>query len=161
MGSISTAAVRSLIVDFFFTIGGFQITTMEDLEAKVMLVDDSYSPITGDELIAIAKGNPLMAPPNAAKMEITDCDDYALQLKAIATAHFRQRYFAGAAEPLPPAVAIVISGNHAVNLFIDQDARGNNSIWFMDASTPELPVTNDPAQAARLMKEPPVRLIYM
>lgn len=134
---------------------------MVDMRIKVMLLDDCYSPISRDEILTLAKRNPLPALPCAAKTQITDCDDYALQLKAVAAALYRQLSFAGRAEPVPPAVAIVISQNHAVNIFIEQDAQGKNSIWVIDTSTPGLPITNDPAQAARMMKKPPVKLIYM
>jgi hypothetical protein len=161
MADISPAAVRSLIADFFSSLVDYEITTMEDVKTKVMLVDDSYSPISGDELRSFARGNPLMAQPGGAKTQITDCDDYALQLKAAATVQYRQRYFSGTASPLPPAVAIVISQNHVVNLFVEQDGQGKNSIWFIDASTPDMQTTNDPAQAVQMMKKPPVTLIYM
>ena len=161
MADISPAAVRSLMADFFSSLGEYEVATMEDIQAKVVLVDDLYCTITADELRTFARGNPLMAPPGAAKTQITDCDDYALQLKASATAHYRQRFVAGTAAAVSPAVAIVISGNHALNLFIEQNEQGKNSICFIDASSPDLPTTSDPVQAAQMMKQPPVKLIYM
>jgi hypothetical protein len=161
MADISPAEVRNLILDFFSIIGEYEITNMVDVKIKVMLVDDVYSPISRDEILTLARCNLLLTPPGAVKTQITDCDDYVMQLKNEANAMYRQNYFAGRAAPVPPAVAIVISRNHAVNLFIEQDGQGNNTIWFIDASTPELQTTNDPAQAAQMMKLPPVKLIYM
>jgi hypothetical protein len=161
MATVSPDAIRECILKFFSSIGACEISTMVDARIKVMLVDDWYSPISRAEILTLASGNPMLAPPGAAKTQITDCDDYALQLKDAAVKMFRQRYCNGTGQPVPPAVAIVISQNHAVNLFIEQDAQGKNSIWFIDASTPGLPITHDPAQAAQMMKKPPVKLIYM
>jgi len=158
MADISSAKVREVISDFFSVIPG---AAGDDLLKKVVLVDDSYSPISRDELLALARGNLLKAPPGAPTTQITDCDDYALQLKAAANMVYRQRYFDGKAQPLPPAVAIVISQNHAVNFFIEQDSQGKNSLWFIDASAPALPPTNDPVQAAQMMRKPPVKFIQM
>ena len=163
MAIISPDAIRERLLEFFSSLGACEIATMVDLKIKVMLVDDCYSPISREEILTLARGNPLLAPPGAAKTQITDCDDYALQLKRCGSTPCIARAVITTAEaaPVPPAVAIVISQNHAVNLFIEQDGQGKNSIWFIDASTPELPITNDPAQAARMMKKPPVKLIYM
>lgn len=161
MADISPAAVRSLIADFFSSIGECEINTMADVKIKVMLVDDTYSPISGKDILSLARDNPLKLQPGAPKTQITDCDDYALHLKDTAAKTFRQRYYNGTGHPVPPAVAIVISQNHAVNLFIEQDAQGKNSIRFLDTSTPELSITHVPAQALRMMKQPPVKLIYM
>jgi hypothetical protein len=161
MSTISPDAIRACILDFFSSLGACEISTMADVRIKVMLVDDVYSPISRDEILALLRGNPLPAPAGDAKTQITDCDDYALQLKGAAVKLFRQRYCTGAGQPAPPAVAIVISQNHALNLFIEQDAQGANRIWLIDASAPELPITHDPAKAARMLKKPPVKLIYM
>ena len=161
MAIISPDAIRQSLLEFFSSLGACEIATMVDLKIKVMLVDDSYSSISRDEIRSLARGNPLLAPPGDAITQITDCDDYALGLKDAAVKLFRQRSSAGRVALVPPAIAIVISQNHAVNLFIEQDARGKNTVWFIDASTPKLPITNDPAQAARLLKKQPVKLIYM
>jgi hypothetical protein len=161
MAAISPDAIRECILKFFSSISPCEISTMVDVKIKVMLVDDWYSPISRDEILTLARENPMLAPPCAAATQITDCDDYALQLKDGAVNMFRQRYCSGTGQPVPPAVAIVISQNHAVNLFIEQDVQGRNSIWFIDAGTPGPHITHDPSQAAQMMKKPPVKLIYM
>jgi hypothetical protein len=161
MVTLSPDAIRQSLLGFFSSLGACEIATMADLKIKAMLVDDWYSPISKEEILTLARCNLLLAKPAAAKTQITDCDDFAMQLKSEAHALYRRSCFTGTAAPVPPAVAIVISQNHAVNLFIEQDDKGKNSIWCIDASRPELSITNDPAQAARLLKKPPVKLIYM
>jgi len=161
MANISSEAINELIKDFFSSIENFQFTSMDELDSKVVLVDDSYSPVSRDDLLAIAKDNPLNVPPGTLKTQLTDCDDYALQLKAIAMANCRQRHITDSGQPLPPAIAIVISQNHAVNLFVEQDSEGNNSLCFLDASTPGFPMGSEPEQAEQIMKQPPLKLIYM
>lgn len=161
MTTISPEAIRQHILEFFSSLGGCEMTTMADVRIKVILVDDVYRPISHAELCTLARHSLVRAKPGVAKTQITDCDDSAMQLKSEANALYRESYFSGRTAPVPPAVAIVISQNHAVNLFIEQDSQGKNSIWFIDASTPELLLTNDPAQAAQMLKKPPVKLIYM
>ena len=161
MAIISPDAIRQSLLGFFSSLGAYEIATMADLKIKVMLVDDCYTPIAKEEILTLARCNLLLSQPAAVKTQLTDCDDSAMQLKSEANALYRHSTYAGTAAPVPPAVAIVISQNHAVNLFIDQDDKGKNSIWCIDASKPELSVTKDPAQAARMMKKPPVKLIYM
>jgi hypothetical protein len=161
MADLSPAAIRSLIADFFSTIGECEIVTLFDVKVKVMLVDECYRPISRDEMLDLARANPLEPQPDAATRQLADCDEYALHLKDMAAAQYRQHSRGGAGQPLPPAVAIVMSQNHAVNLFIEQGAGGKYSIWFIDASRPDLPTTNTPAQVVHMIKQPPVKLIYM
>ncbi len=161
MSDISPAKVRSLIADFFSSIGACEVATMFEVKIKVMLVDDCYRPIKASEILSLARENPLLGLSSAPETQITDADDYAIKLKDAAAALFRQRYCRGRTAPVSPAVAIVISQNHAVNMFIEEDGQGRNRIRFLDASLPELPVTGVPAMAASMMKQPPVKLIYM
>lgn len=161
MTIISPAAVRLLIADFFSSIGECEVATLSEVKVKVMLVDDGYSTITRSEILALARVNSLGPPAGASESQCADCDDYALHLKDAAAAKRRQRSANDSAPALPPAVAIVMSQNHALNMFIDEGAQGRHSLWFIDTSEPDLPTTNDPAQALRMMKQPPVRLIYM
>jgi hypothetical protein len=161
MGAVSAHAVNALIFEFFSSLEEYRITTMEDLDAKVLLVDDIYSTVTRDAMLAIAGSNPLNVPPGTPKTDLTDCDDYALQLKTMAAATARQLFIVGEAEPLPPAIGMVICKEHVITLFVEQDEAGVNSLCFLDASTRGTPVAHEPEEAARLMKTPPVKLIYM
>ena len=155
MSDISAEAINSLIFEFFSSLEDYQMSSMEDLDTKVMLLDDSYGPVSREDMLAIAKDNPLKLPLKSQKTDLTDCDDYALQLKAIATARARQLYIVGEARPLPPAVGIVICNEHVINMFVEQGSDGAHSICFMDASTPGAPLATAPEEAARIMKKPP------
>ncbi|MBN2106910.1 MAG: hypothetical protein JW832_05740 [Deltaproteobacteria bacterium] len=161
MTTLSPDAIRQSLLEFFSSLGAYEIATMADLKIKVMLVDDWYTPIAKEEILTLARCNLLLSQPAAAKTQLADRDDSAMQLKSEANALYRHGTYACTAAPVPPAVAIVISQNHALNLFIEQDDQGKNTTWCIDASTPKLPITSDPAQAARMLKKPPVKLIYM
>ncbi len=161
MADISPATVRSLITDFFSRIDGSGIRTQEDTNKRAMLADDSYSPITKSEILEIAKTHPLMVMPELEGMDIADCDDYALQLKAAATALYRSRAVAAGTACMPPAVGMLFSQDHVVNFFISRDDAGKPVLWVIDTSVKDRPVTSNADDAMSLCGTFPLQWMYI
>jgi hypothetical protein len=98
---------------------------------------------------------------NQTNPDIADGDDYALQLKASLTALNRQKMISTGKIILPPAIGIVITKNHVVNLIICGNTADTISVFLIDPSMQKPTLVNDPDESALLLKTLPVKIIYL
>lgn len=161
MELVDAGRLQALVVDLFSRVPGSGLESASGQDRCILLVDNVYAPVTRTDVDRIARADPLLVPaPENAQGELDDCDDYALHMKAALTTLFRQRRAASAADFGPPAVGIVISEVHAVNAFVSM-VNGDATLFLIDTSRPNRPVTKEPDQvAALLLQRPAVRLIY-
>jgi len=151
-----------LIRDFFNAIPDCGIKTLTDVRRVSVLVDNSYSSLKKAEIISMINSSPLLV--GAAEMstdsELFDCDDYALQLKASLTALFRtKRLLTGTIAP--PAVGIVITQKHALNIVICESSNAKPEIFLVDPSLKSPKMVSDSSASSELLKTLPVSLIYI
>ena len=158
---ITKEALPMVFRDFFKMVPDSGITSISNARRRSVIVDNKYSAVTRNEILEIIKTNPLLVPntqPNETN-ELNDCDDYALQLKALTTALYRQRMLAG--EVLfPPAVGIVVTQNHALNLVITASQK-ELELSIIDPSETNPTFLNDPAQCQQVLKTLPISIIYI
>lgn len=152
-----------LIRDFFKKIPDSGIKSLTDARKRTIIVDNMYSTTSQTELLEVIRANPLLVPGAQRNEddELVDCDDYALQLKTSITALYRQKKIATNEQIYPPAVGIVISQNHALNLMILESETGSGEIYLIDPSSDSPTFTNDPEQSAQVLKLLPIKSIYI
>lgn len=160
---ISKDEIPRLIFDFFRAIPDSGIQRISDARRKSIIVDNAYSFVSKVEINTIVKTNPLILPPiqDQDTPEIADCDDYALQLKASLTALYRQKMISTGKMILPPAIGIVITQNHALNLAICKAPQNTPSIFLIDPSLQKAFLTNDVDKSISLLKKLPVHIVYL
>lgn len=150
-----------VIRDFFKKIPDSGIKTILNARRKSIIVDNKYSAVSQNEILGIIKSNPLLVANSQMdeNNELNDCDDYALQLKALTTALYRQRMLSDGTL-FPPAVGIVITQNHALNLVITE-SEGGVKLSIIDPSETEPRFIDDPSQCLQAMKTLPIAMIYI
>lgn len=149
-----------LIKDFFKDIPDSGIRTLPQADKICRMVDNVYSLVSIDDVNSMIKYHPLLhdntIPDNA---EILDCDDFALQLKAALTAFCRTKTVNGDIMK-PPAIAIVITQNHALNLFLS-NVNDEKQIFLIDPSLKTPVPVSEIDMATTLLKTLPLTLIYV
>jgi hypothetical protein len=156
-------SLPKIIRDFFKKIPDSGIQSIPDAIERSVIVDNIYSTTNQTELLGIISANPLLVPHDqmSANIELLDCDDYALQLKASITALYRQKMVATNSPIYPPAVGIVITQNHALNLMISETETGSREVYLIDPSSDSPTFINDPEQSAQALKMLPIKMIYI
>lgn len=159
---ISKDSLIPLIRDFFSAIPSSGIVTLPDTRRISALVDNSYSALKKSDIIGTLKSNPLLA--GAAESfndsELFDCDDYALQLKASLTGLFRTRRLS-IKTISPPAVGIVITQNHALNIVFCESSNASPELFLVDPSLKSPKLVSESSASSNLLKTLPVSLIYI
>ena len=160
---ISKDSVQRFIYTFFKTIPNSGIRTLNQAGRKSILVDNVYSCVAKTEIENILQTNPLLIPPiqNQENPEIADCDDYALQLKASLTVLYRQKMISTGQIIYPPAVGIVITQNHALNIVICESLPDSQGIYLVDPSMREPYLTENVEESVSLLKILPINTIYL
>ena len=160
---ISRERVPRLILDFFKAIPGSGITSISIAKRKSVRVDNAYNTVPKSDVKKVIETNPLIMPPiqGQTNPEIADCDDYALQLKASLTALNRQKMISTGKIILPPAIGIVITQNHVVNLVVCGNSAEKVGIFLIDPSMQKPKLVNDSAEVASTLKTLPVKIIYL
>jgi hypothetical protein len=150
------------VVNLLAAIPGSGIQDIPSGRQVTIMADEEYSTVTRSLIKGMMNTNPLLSPTSAEEVhELADCDDFALQFKAGLTARFRQDNLASGIYNPPPAIGIIFTMDHALNVFVTTDGKGGVLAMLADASDPDQPITDDPADAASLLKTLPVRFIYM
>ena len=128
-----------------------------------MIVDNAYNTVLKSEVTTTIKTNPLIASPIQGQdnPEIADCDDYALQLKASLTALYRQKMINTGKVILPPAIGIVITQNHVVNLVFWANPDSTVGVFLIDPSVQKPVLVSDSGESAALLKTLPVKMVYL
>ncbi|MFA5203186.1 MAG: hypothetical protein WC708_02180 [Lentisphaeria bacterium] len=176
-------ALRS-VENLLTAIGGSGVNALTESGMFVM-VDESYSTVTPQEVKTMMANSPLTAsiakrlsvpqeiktmmanspprPPTIKMLadELGDCDDFALHLKAVMAARTRRDNMMNGTDTPPPAFGIIFSQDHALNVFVTTDERGGIYTMLSDASDPNRPITADPNKATQMLKTLPVRIVYM
>ena len=158
---ITKEALPMMLRDFFKTIPDSGITTISNVRRRSVIVDNIYNTVSPDEILGIINSNPLLVTNSQLNVdnELSDCDDYALQLKALTTALYRQRMLSD--ETLfPPAVGIIITQNHALNLVLTESDDGIR-LSVIDPSETNPAFLDDPLQCQQALKVLPISLIYI
>lgn len=155
---LDEAALLRLVHRFFRRVPDSGIRTALHARRKTVVVDAYYLPVAKATVDRVMRSNPLLIPAGS-ETEVSDCDDYALQVKATITSLRRQENLLEGRNEPPPAVGIVITGTHALTAFVGtQD--GEPYLALADASRSERPIVTEPAAAVPILGEPPVRLLY-
>ena len=158
--TIAPERIRELVLALFARVPGSGLQGRTPAGERLLFVDRAYSPVSPAEIRRIAKANPLRTRPGAAVDELTDCDDYALQIKSVLTTLRRRRRHKPRAPDAPPAIGIVIAENHAVNAFVSATPAGLK-LALMDASRSDRPIVTAPEDVAGLLlDQPAIRLVY-
>lgn len=150
------------VVNLLTAIPGSGIQDLPSGRQITIMADEEYSTVTRIQIKGMMSTNPLLSPTSAKPGdELVDCDDFALQLKAAVTARARlDNQTTGTYGP-PPAIGIIFTMDHALNVFVTTDRNGGIVAMLADASDPDQPITNNPAEATTLLKTLPVRFIYV
>ncbi len=160
-------ALRDLLFGFFKKVPDSGISKMEQFTRRSLLADDVYSLVAFATVKSIVETNPLMFhfPAPVHGSQIADCDDYALLVKSLVTAHVRQKYLSTGNYQAPPAIGAVFSRSHVVNVMAGRNARHKLTVKVFDVSNPEVPFadtqTEDPVEAAALFGTLPLKWIYV
>jgi hypothetical protein len=160
---INKDSLPKLIRDFFKQIPDSGIKSLPDARKRTIIVDNKYITTSRTELLEVIRTNPLLVPGAQTNEndELTDCDDYALQLKTSITALYRQRKVTTNEQIYPPAVGVVLSQNHALNLVIIESETGSSEIYLIDPSIDSPTFINEPGQIAQALKLLPIKNIYI
>ena len=161
---VSKKDLPSLIANFFCQIKNCGIKNQREALIKSTLVDNSYSVLKKTDIANMLKSNLLLIgqAESLINSDLFDCDDYALQLKSSLTALFRtQRLLSSNSSIFPPAVGIVITQNHAINIVICESINNKPEVFLIDASLASPKLIDDPLDSARLLKTMPISLIYI
>ena len=160
---ITKDSLPTLIRDFFNKIPDSGIKSISSARRRSVVVDNLYTSVKETELFEAIRSNPLLVPrlPLNANNELIDCDDYALQLKASITALYRQKMLVTNISIFPPAVGIVITQNHALNIAICESEGGGPEVFIIDPSESSPILMNDPKVSAKALKILPVNMIYI
>tara|TARA_R110001583_G_scaffold195475_1_gene374037 strand:+ start:162 stop:635 length:474 start_codon:yes stop_codon:yes gene_type:complete len=127
---------------------------------RMLVTDNVYSHVDMDDLAAVIRTNPLLQYVDRLHEEINDCDDYALQLKAAMAALYRHRAYSAGQTVYPPAVAIIITEYHALNLIV-VNHEGEYQVYIVDTMMSQPAITQDPTEAWLLMKQGSVTNVYI
>lgn len=160
--NLSNDDIYPLLRDFFKKIPDSGIKTLPNLHKLSRVVDNNYSIITKSEVINTIKTNPLFIINNSLpkNAEIADCDDYALQLKSAITSLYRAKSKIGNVLA-PPAVGIVITQDHAVNIVICQTTENSYEVLLIDPSNDSPQFVSDVESLLTVLKKLPISLIYI
>ena len=156
--SLSGEHVIVAIRDFFREVPSSGIRTKTQARLKSILVDEVYDLVTRATVDRVMRSNPLLIPA-APETELSDCDDFALHVKANITRLYRQENLASGASRPPPAIGIVVTGSHVLNAFLTSQEDGH-TLALADASRQQRPIVVDPADAPPILGMLPVRLLY-
>ncbi|MFQ2301072.1 hypothetical protein ACK32U_15105 [Aeromonas dhakensis] len=160
--NITNEELYPLLRDFFKAIPDSGIKTIPNANKISRVVDNIYSTVTKSEIINTIKTNPLFIVNNSLpkNAEIADCDDYALQLKSSITSLYRARSKIGNMLA-PPAVGIVITQNHALNIVLCQTSENSYELFLIDPSSENPQFINDIENSLLALKTLPISLIYI
>jgi hypothetical protein len=164
---IDKVGLKDLLLGFFKKVPDSGIAEIGHLTRRSLLADDVYSPVAFSTVKSIVETNPLLfhfpAPVHGA--QIADCDDYAMLVKSLVTSHVRQKYASTGNYQAPPAIGVVFSRSHVVNIMVGKDAQHKLTVKVFDVSNPQVPfintLTEDPVEAAALFGTLPLRWIYI
>lgn len=162
---ISNETVAEALLAFFRSIPDCGIASKPDVFTRCRIVDNVYQPVKQQEVLEIIRTNPSMVLHAGASgsSELTDCDDYALQLKATLTGLYRNKLLAGEDVVFPPAIGIVLTQNHALNLIICESAVSDHGVevLLIDPSEAQPRFSSDPTSSQSALQTLPVSLIYI
>tara|TARA_R110000868_G_scaffold17494_8_gene76674 strand:+ start:804 stop:1295 length:492 start_codon:yes stop_codon:yes gene_type:complete len=157
--------VTSKLFKFFVSISLYKFDNTEHqnhFTSRLVIVDGRYSSIEITTIEAMLISNPLLQSVPIGQ-EINDCDDFALQVKSSITSLVRQRAVQQHATLFPPAVGILLTPRHALNIIIchqDNDPT-NFGVFLLDAMKPGKGLISSPKEAKELMLQPEISLIYI
>lgn len=159
---ISKDSLIPLIRDFFRVLPDSGIKTLVDAQRVSTLVDNSYAALKKSDIISTLKSNPLLvgAAEPTNESELFDCDDYALQLKASLTGLYRTKRLLNEIIS-PPAVGIVVTQNHALNIVFCESGNALPECFLVDPSQKSPKLVNESSASSNLLKTLPVSLIYI
>ena len=158
---LEALSVLDAITEFFATIPESGITDLPSAQIRSFFADNDYATLAQARVTEIIKSNPLLVPIGIDPAdELADCDDFALQLKAAVIARARMDNLNAGVYVPPPAIGIVVTMNHALNAFVTL-RQGTPTVMLVDASHPDQPITADPVKAVQLLKQLPIRFIYI
>jgi hypothetical protein len=155
--------IYKLLRDFFQRISGSGIKIIPDVYGRSVLADDVYNTVTQQEVMASINSNPLLVPNHSlsANEELFDCDDRALQLKASMMALYRQRALASNNRGYPPAIGMVFSMSHVLNIVVCEAANDGFEVFLIDPSQSSPAFINEPEQSAKALGTLPIQFIYI
>jgi hypothetical protein len=151
--------IATRFFDFFKALSLTTDNEKYDFYAKMFIVDGAYSKVSVSDVQAVVQTNPLLQYVESLGQEINDCDDYSLQFKGALTALYRQRMHATQQVINPPAVGMIFTENHALNIIIGAD----DQVYLFDTMTasPSLTGLENKETCLALMRQTNVRHIYI
>lgn len=158
---VTSDEIPELLYRFFREIPETGLTTKSAVRKKSLIVDNLYSLVDKEILKSVVIGNPLLNfPASMQGQEVLDCDDYALQLKAAMNSLGRQSVLSGELV-YPPAVGMVITQNHALNIVVTKWGENGKRVFLIDTmvESPKLEANKDACRS--LLKLMPIKFIYI
>lgn len=158
---VTSDELPDLLYRFFREIPETGLTSKSAVRKKSLIVDNVYDLVNKEILRSVVIGNPLLSFPVAMQgQEVLDCDDYALQLKAAMNSLGRNRMLSGETV-YPPAVGMVITQNHALNIVVTKWGESGKRVFLIDTmeESPKLESNKDACRS--LLKLMPIKFIYI
>lgn len=149
----------------FFSTIGFQ-REISTFRQKIVMVDNFYRAVDSDDMSAVIQANPLLQHPptyndSRRSHELSDCDDFALQFKASITSLYRHRALYTEEVIPPPAVGILLSKNHALNIIYAKAPTGELGVFMIDTMLESKAPVNDTESCAAIMRRTGLKMIYI
>lgn len=162
--NISKEELFQVFLQFFSSIGFHREAST--LRQKLVMVDNFYRAVDGDDMSAAIQSNPLLQHPprstgSSRSLELSDCDDFALQFKASITSLYRHRALYTEEVIPPPAVGILLSKNHALNIIYAKPPNGELGVFMIDTMLENKSPVNDTESCAAIMRRTGLKMIYI
>jgi hypothetical protein len=156
----SSDKLVELLWKFFRDVNGSGVTTRQSMIDITVAADEQYEAVTMTDLNSLLRAPLLISPSDAVATLLNDCDDYAIQLKALWTAQQRQAALMSNTNLFPPSVGMVFGNKHVVSAFVTFK-NGELTVGLVDASIKDQPITFDATDTTDfLLKDPAIRWVY-
>jgi hypothetical protein len=157
---VTNDEIPGLLHRYFREIPEAGFSSLTAVRKKSLIVDNVYELVDKDTLNSVVVANPLLSyPANMQGQEVLDCDDYSLQLKASMNSLNRQRVLAGQAT-YPPAVGMVITQNHALNVIISRWGESGKRVFVIDTMLESPKLVSNKDECRTLLKLMPIKFVY-
>ncbi len=134
---------------------------LPDARQRTLTADDFYGAVPEADVINVLAGIPFLVPVG----DVFDCDDYAMRFKTAMTMLWAQRALAAGRPGPAPAIGILLSHSHAVNVILldkgDDNAPANIVAVLDPSSTDSRSILTELDEIGAAIGTLPIRGIYL
>lgn len=158
---VTNDEIPGLLYRFFREITETGFNSLTAVRKNILIVDNAYQLVDKDLLRSVIIANPLLNfPATMQGQEVLDCDDYALQLKTSMNSLNRQSILSGQAA-YPPAIGMVITQNHALNVVISKWGENGKRVFLIDTMSESPKLVSNKDECRSLLKLMPIKFVYI